>query len=250
MKLWFRCVLCLLLVLGVASGRATAAEPGDGSSGLMLTEVRKTVETSPDGVKWSPAIKGADLKVGAYLRTGPGSAAVVTYADGSKLTLGEKTQVRLSKAEGGNTAWSLLVGKVRALVKPIAQGGSHTIETHNAVVGVKGTDFVVWAPIASITVVLDLNGQVAPTCKKSEQAADLTPGTGAMCNFDGALETFQIRDIETESLVESRGGGTLYWTNWGDVMDSMASGIGNVKLAAAEVTMLEKATLALGIEIR
>ncbi|MGH8104630.1 MAG: FecR domain-containing protein [bacterium] len=242
--------LVAVLLLGLSGALLAATGSTEVRTGIVLTDARGAVETSTDSVKWAKAAKSAELKVGWHVRTGAASAAVINYADGSKVTLGERTQIQLAKADGANTGWNLVVGKIRALVKPIVQGGSHTVETHNAVVGVKGTDFVVWAPLMSMTIVLDLDGQVVPTCKKSREQTDLTPGNGAMCNFDGALDIFQIRDIDTATLVEGYGGGALSWSNWGDLLDTLASGIGDSKLTAAESTMLGKASLAVDIVIR
>lgn len=130
---------------------ADAITPGDGRLGTFKT-VQGEV-TLANGEARRAAVVGDGLMPGDRLSTGPGSAAALTLRDGTVLSLGADSALDLATFEFEPTTQqgSLLVrlarGSLRMITGLIArlQPEQVKVTTPTAVIGVRGTDFIVEA---------------------------------------------------------------------------------------------------------
>jgi hypothetical protein len=117
--------LCLAVPLGGAH-----AAPLAQASNATLTIVAGQVQVQPPGGGFAPASDGQTVGVGARVRTGPASRAVLTFFDGSTATLDPETEISLDRIEqNGNqggllTGVGLAVGRVWAQVTSLVDRGS------------------------------------------------------------------------------------------------------------------------------
>ena len=90
---------------------------------------------------------GDPVFVGDVISTGKGARIQVRMIDDSVFNLGERTSFTIIdyvyRDEAGNAALRLLEGSFRAVTGKLAQasGGSFTVETEVATIGIRGTDF-------------------------------------------------------------------------------------------------------------
>ncbi|GIW40814.1 MAG: hypothetical protein KatS3mg076_1391 [Candidatus Binatia bacterium] len=119
---------------------------------------------------WFEASEGTEVELGDTLRTGVPGRLRVVLRDESVLSLGDGTEIVVDEqvfrpAEGTlRTLLRLLSGKLRSLASEAYRGAEadFTVETRTAVVGVRGTDFVVlYDPVSDVTEVVALSGRVS-----------------------------------------------------------------------------------------
>lgn len=98
--------------------------------------------------EWNALSEGMELVAGDEIETGPEGQVILKLEDGSKLKVGTNSRVlikELGMVEVTNvhtSSFELVRGKIRAVVTPfINKESSFTIETENASIGVRGTDF-------------------------------------------------------------------------------------------------------------
>ena len=129
--------LILAVVLALASDGGSAA-----ASTLKILEGTVEVQTA-DG--WQPLADGAVISEGHRLRLGTGSAALLTYADGSVLHLAEHADIEITKAsfEGARAVTiDQRAGHVDVQVSPDARvGAAFTLSAPGAVVQVAAGTF-------------------------------------------------------------------------------------------------------------
>ncbi len=106
-------------------------------------------------------IAGAVLRSGDIVRTYSGAHAMLSLSDGSKLELGENTNVMLASlgTEPAEARLNLLWGRTRSILSPLyqAEGSSFSLQTPNALIGVKSSEVdveVLYDPNAKTTTVL------------------------------------------------------------------------------------------------
>jgi hypothetical protein len=133
-----------------------------------IAELEGTAEIGQAGI-WTMASIGATVAQGDTIRTGrPGRLRVVfrddsvlTAADGSEITVDE--QIIDAHRGVARSVFALVRGKVRALVSEYYSqpGAAYQIQTANAVVGVRGTEFVIsFDPTGEATDVVGVEGRV------------------------------------------------------------------------------------------
>jgi hypothetical protein len=136
----YKVVVWILLMLLCVSSGVSAQQPT-----ATISSLSGKVLVSFQGQAAIPATSGTELRPGDIIETQVGAELVLTLSDGSELLLGENTSLDISALSaqpetGARTSRvKLLWGKVRALLSPNHQkeGSSFTIETPNALVGVK-----------------------------------------------------------------------------------------------------------------
>jgi hypothetical protein len=139
----------LLLVAGVAT--VHAQQPA-GSVAAVEGSADSRRSGGPD---WTPLAAGADVYVGDELRTGVASKLKVLFRDESILTLAAETRLTIDEQlldpSGGTSLFTLFVGTVRALISDRyeVEGAKFEVRTPTAVVGVRGTGFIVSYDAAS-----------------------------------------------------------------------------------------------------
>lgn len=185
-----RILLAPLLAAGALALFAVGAEAGGaGKAAAKATFVKGdvTVGASADG-KAEPAFarvkRGQELVPGSVVKTGEGSRAEITFADGSVVRIGPAAELRLDgaafdgKSKEVKVDATLVAGQAWAKVsKLVGDESKFQVKTQNAVAGVRGTVFRVNVERDEATVVRVYNGAVAvaaPLLTGSEEA--LPPG--------------------------------------------------------------------------
>ena len=147
-KTMFIAVPILLVALLVAGGIRAAR--GDDAGMMRVSYLDGFVDLKhADTDTWRALSVGDDLIVGDMVQTGPEGTVELALPDGSAVKIGPDSRVRIKNmgvietTRIRLTTFELIIGKVRALVVP-ADGSeaSFFIETENATIGVRGTDFV------------------------------------------------------------------------------------------------------------
>jgi hypothetical protein len=114
-----------------------------------IVSMEGSVEIGRAGV-WAAASAGASIELGDAIRTGSPGRVRVVFQDGSVLTVADATEFVIDEYEFEpnqglfRSAILLLQGKLRALVSDYYQapGAQYEIQTRNAIVGVRGTTFI------------------------------------------------------------------------------------------------------------
>ena len=141
-------------VLALAAGLASAQTPGAATDGRAGTfkQVQGEVRLGRDDSR-ALAKPGEAVRHGERIRTGKDSAASIVLKDGTVMTLGPDTTADLrqfqfdSTTQEGNLLVDLLQGSVRMVTGLLAKVNPERfkVKTPTAVVGVRGTDFIVEA---------------------------------------------------------------------------------------------------------
>jgi hypothetical protein len=117
---------------------------------------------------WSSAAVGAAVERGDSLRTGRPGGVRVVFQDDSVLAMADASELRIdeetvdSNRGVAHSLFRLLRGKVRTVVSEYYErrGSVFTIETVTAVVGVRGSEFViVFDPVAEVSEVVGVSGR-------------------------------------------------------------------------------------------
>lgn len=92
-------------------------------------------------------VAGAGLSEGDRVRTGPASRASIALVDGTRLAVGDSTEVELTSfildGSGRRGVYTVAVGKLRAVVGRFTGSTDVEVRTPTSVAGVKGTEFIV-----------------------------------------------------------------------------------------------------------
>jgi hypothetical protein len=154
MKIKFFTLIVFISILAVWSPvRAQEAEEAEEPENIgWVTEVtgRATVlhpfKDKPEGVE-----QGSPVFLEDEINTSVGANITVQFDDGSVITLGSDTRLKISewvyrKAGKENRSYfKLFKGRVRGLLKNLFGGFSEMkVETPTSIVGVKGSDLSVW----------------------------------------------------------------------------------------------------------
>jgi hypothetical protein len=141
------------------------------------------------GASRTAATSGTLLQVGDFVVSSDGRAKI-QLNDGSILSLGENTRMRIGDYQGTannfTTRLTIDVGTLRALYNRTISQGRFEIETETAVAAVRGTDWLVEVTPGRTSVAL-LEGEVAVSGKGSAAGATVvlrSPGDGTDVNRD------------------------------------------------------------------
>lgn len=141
----------LALATTLAWSQAPAGAPDAGRAGTFK-QVQGEIRLGKDAGRASPQ-PGDALRAGDRIATGKDGAASLVLKDGTVLTLGPNTTADLSQfqfdstTQEGNLLLELLQGSVRVVTGLLAKVNPERfkVKTPTAVVGVRGTDFIVEA---------------------------------------------------------------------------------------------------------
>jgi len=139
--------------------------------------------------KTKKAHAGSPLAVGDTMRTDAVTSARILYPDQSQLLVGKSTEIEIQKPEKGGQWARLGAGSLRAIIaKPKGVGNSKVIRfgvrTRSAVMGVRGTDFVVDQDAQGPSEVRTLEGSV----EAAKDDKSLTQGKGVSLSKDQMLK--------------------------------------------------------------
>ena len=169
---------CLVAVAMLAA--APAGSAADVIIGSVLA-VRGEVFRAGDGGQ-TPLAAQAPIHLGDTIVSGAGKAKI-SLSDGSIISIGENTRLRLSMYQSTSndftTRLGLLSGVLRAFVARVIANGQFEIETETAIAAVRGTDWLVDVTPAGTGVAL-VSGVVAVSSRaKPEKVVVLdAPGRG------------------------------------------------------------------------
>jgi hypothetical protein len=144
-----RAIVCFLLAVIVVAGLCLASE----AAPAVVTVAYVQGEAAITPVGCSKPVALAENRVvapGDRIDTGKDGSVELTLADESVVKVGPESRVMVREAgyvevtKKSSSVLELVYGKVRAVVAPLLNTESvFIIETENATVGVRGTDFVV-----------------------------------------------------------------------------------------------------------
>lgn len=163
----------------ITAGVSIAAEVSGGHDG-KLSDLSGVVYYKGKDVKtWSIAAKGQNLDDGDAVKTGSDGRAQLLFSDGTKLMLGNDTEIEITKflVKGRNRAavFSLSTGKVRAVVRKFSGKSDVRVKTPTAVAGVRGTDFIVMNQ-GNANVMFGESGKIAAGGAEGGDSVNLTSG--------------------------------------------------------------------------
>jgi ferric-dicitrate binding protein FerR (iron transport regulator) len=180
-------MLAVGLVCGLLASGAVAA--GEDAAVGKIAQVEGSVSLHANGAVRGQAVKapGAALAVGDQLRTKAASTARLTFVDGSQALLTADSTLTIK----GLKEYSPQGGRVLFDVR--SQGGvaGVIIDTPTAVLGVKGTRFVVEPTEDGANVYLQ-EGELAVTAKQGEFRMGRPRGAGRPA-LDPRTEAFKKR---------------------------------------------------------
>ena len=133
-----------------------------------LAQVDGVVEVLPEGEQtWHPAAVGERIEPGDRIRTGPASAALLRFFNGSTTNIGAETEISLvqmnSRRMGGHEVVVLhqWIGESYHRVQPLPDSASEfKVETPAAITRVRGTVFAVIVEEDGTTDVVVVEGKV------------------------------------------------------------------------------------------
>ncbi len=184
--------LALLIAIGVSSFGVHSIQPSYAfSSKCTLNIINGSVDiTVPGNIETQPGINGMTLDVGDRVKTSPDSAALLTFFDGSTLTLQPNTDIEIEQLELDANQQTITIvlkqwtGNTWSHVVKMADLGSHyEIKTPSAVALVRGTQFLVEVDEIGATIVSTAEGLVSVSAQGTEiflpvgQQTNVEPGT-------------------------------------------------------------------------
>ncbi len=142
--------ISLLLAVPWAMAQSAVSAPLDAQRVGTFKQVQGETWIGAADARRAPT-PGEGLREAERVSTGQTGAASITLKDGTVLTLGPNTTVDLNKfqfdatTQKGNFALDLLQGSIRVVTGLLARINPDLfkISTPTAVVGVRGTDFIV-----------------------------------------------------------------------------------------------------------
>lgn len=148
----FTILLCLCFTASFSAAQQPTA---------TMSSLEGEVFLSYQGGTPISGISGTVLRAGDSIRTYNGASTMLSLSDGSKLELGENTNLILSllEKEPSKARLELLWGRVRGILSPAyqAEGSSFSVQTPNALVDVKSSELdaeVLYDPEIQTTTVL------------------------------------------------------------------------------------------------
>ena len=141
-------VWALSLALALAGGAAQAAEPVAAAG--IFKAVEGEVVLLKGEARSTPKV-GQALAETDRIQTGPKSGAAVTLADGTVVSIGANSTVSLNTmryepvGQTGNLALQIVQGTLRMITGTLGktQPDNVKVSTPSAIIGVRGTDFIV-----------------------------------------------------------------------------------------------------------
>ncbi len=177
----------------------------EGSVELFSGRSQKVHDSVPEGsvrVKYegshylaSSVKPGMTLPSGAWLRTRPGSRARVVFGNGDQMNVGPASLFKIeapAKARGSQEM-DLRYGMVRSIISKSGPRSGFKVRTASAVMGVRGTDFVVEA--SDVTALTLIRGSVELSRHK-EAAKTVSTGETALVQDKKPVEKFATSQLE------------------------------------------------------
>jgi ferric-dicitrate binding protein FerR (iron transport regulator) len=172
-KVYVLGTLALSLFIVILSGDAFSAQSGSPYTAKVVS-TKGYVDVRYAGTDAFVALSpGGAVGTGDVIQTDSEGKIELKLPDGSKLLIGENSRVLIKElgqvevTKATKSAFELFKGKIRAIVTPfVSKDSAFDVETNNATVGVRGTDFgETYDPNRDITYVLEMTGTVSVSLK-------------------------------------------------------------------------------------
>lgn len=140
----FRGLALLAVLITLASGEVTAQAAGQVVGAVAALRGSVTGQLPEDGAVVTLAEKDL-LTEGETVKTGPDSRLKIALRDGTTLSLGADTELKLDHvalSAGSADSLAQFGGYVRAVVAPVRQHKQFEIQTPSMVAAVRGTDWI------------------------------------------------------------------------------------------------------------
>jgi len=168
----------LVLALLAAGSLVLLSSPGTKMEGVArmatLDRAEGVVGLLPTGSDtWLPASAGEHVEAGSRIRTGPGSAAVLVFFDGSTTNLEAETEIAVIEMSSprGNNRVILLEQALGQTYNRVQRSLDHEsrfeIETPTTLVAVRGTEFSTAVEMDGTTHVAVTEGTVEVTAQET-----------------------------------------------------------------------------------
>ena len=134
-----------------------------------IKRIKGSATVSREGVsKPLKATQGMALFLHDQLKSGPNSRLRLAFKDGSYMTMGEKADILLdefefdAKKKARNAGFKVAVGKFKVFAKDLMKfkKNAFQVKTPTAVIGVRGTVYMVWVVSQTITKVVCFQGML------------------------------------------------------------------------------------------
>lgn len=159
-----------------------------------------------DNVPYKAAAKGEKLDVNYWIKTGSAGWAVLLFNDGSKMTLANNTEFKVSSFLMGKSKkeaeFNLFDGKVRAMITKLPGGKvDYKVKSPTAVAGIRGTEFMMMTENKA-NVLFGNEGKVTVSGEDAQKKS-LTPETMVQ-NTRGATPTDAVKVEPNSPLLQAK----------------------------------------------
>jgi hypothetical protein len=183
-------VLASVALRAVAAAAAGQERPAVVSTAATLTVLSASVERVGTGADRPGAVgSGADLAVGDRVVTGPAGRALITFLDGSTVTVEPASDVTVRQAQMDGrdasrvgllvtvgTVWARVAGWLGGRTTLTLESNAYSATAHDGLIGAQqqvSGPFVCWTRAGD----LDVTGPAGPVARlRPGQKATLTPG--------------------------------------------------------------------------
>jgi hypothetical protein len=183
-------VLALVTLLSVPAGVAAEEHPAVVSTAATLTILSAPVERVSAGADRPAAVgSGTDLAIGDRVVTGPDGRALITFLDGSTVTVEPASNVTVRRAEmagreasrggvrvTGGTVWARVAGWLGGRATLTIESNAYSATAHHGLIGARqeaSGPFVCWTRAGD----LEVTGLAGPVVRlRPGQKATLAPG--------------------------------------------------------------------------
>ncbi|MFC1964322.1 FecR domain-containing protein, partial [Chloroflexota bacterium] len=168
--------LALILLIAASFGAANLLSPSPvlaSQCTLSLLSGRAEFQ-KPGSEKWQPGTDGMTLVAGSRVRTAADSHALLTFFEGSTLSLEPNTNIEIQQVERGEQQTTTIILKQwtgrtwSRVIKMTDQGSRYEIETPTAVAAVRGTLFATEVDETGSTEVTTTSGLVSVVAQGEE----------------------------------------------------------------------------------
>lgn len=188
--------LCLLLLILIPASVSVALEPA--TIGKVVVK-QKPVFIERDGKSIRVGGFGALLQENDLVVTTDNGKALITLNNGDTILVARHSKLRVEagREKSGVLQWiKLITGKIRSQIHK-KRHQNIRIATSNALIGVKGTDFVVRYQ-DGMTQVATVEGLVQLASLATAQSIDIPPGK--MSEIGPSGEVLPLREIAGEIM--------------------------------------------------
>lgn len=187
----------LALALSHIEQRATAMQTleaaGDKAPRAVVSRMRGEVKIHTRR-GWKSLDPQRQITPGEIIRTGKDGYIELIFNDGSTINLDANTSLVLDSVDAETSNYRLLLGRIKANIKRLNRR-RYRIRTPTAVLGVRGTEFIVESDGAGASAVVVLEGEISFAAIDSEESTVIRAGEFSAVRADGTLTAATKIDV-------------------------------------------------------